>query len=199
MAKNSAPAPNDAPSEGTVLNGGGGLNGAPAGKGRATPSRAEQEAARKRPLVPDTKEAKARAKADLATQREKARIGMANGDPRYLPARDQGAQRKFARDWVDAGWHLGEIVMPAMVLVILATFVNIPALQFYAFVGLWIFIVFVIVDMVLTSILVKRAVKKKFGADKMEKGLGWYAAMRTVQMRFLRLPKPQVKRGQKPA
>lgn len=126
MAKNSAPAPNDAPSEGTVLNGGGGLNGAPAGKGRATPSRAEQEAARKRPLVPDTKEAKARAKADLATQREKARIGMANGDPRYLPARDQGAQRKFARDWVDAGWHLGEIVMPAMVLVILATFVTSP-------------------------------------------------------------------------
>jgi len=193
VAKNSAPAPNDAPSEGTVL------NGEPVGKGRATPSRAEQEAARKRPLVPDTKEAKARAKADLATQRDKARIGMANGDPRYLPARDQGAQRKFVRDWVDAGWHLGEVVMPAMVLVILATFVNIPALQFYAFVGLWVFIVFVIGDMILTSILVKRAVKKKFGADKLEKGLGWYAAMRTVQMRFLRLPKPQVKRGQKPA
>lgn len=193
MAKNSAPVPNDAPSEGTVL------NGTPAGKGRATPSRAEREAARKRPLVPDTKEAKARARADLAAQREKARLGMAAGDPRYLPARDQGAQRKFARDWVDAGWHLGEAVMPAMVLVILATFLPIAALQYYAFVGLWIFILFVIGDMVITSISVKRAVKKKFGADKMEKGLGWYAAMRTVQMRFLRLPKPQVKRGQKPA
>jgi hypothetical protein len=175
------------------------LNGTPAGKGRATPSRAEREAARKRPLVPDTKEAKARARADLAAQREKARLGMAAGDPRYLPARDQGAQRKFARDWVDAGWHLGEAVMPAMVLVILATFLPIAALQYYAFVGLWIFILFVIGDMVITSISVKRAVKKKFGADKMEKGLGWYAAMRTVQMRFLRLPKPQVKRGQKPA
>ncbi|MGW9586416.1 DUF3043 domain-containing protein [Microbacterium sp. NPDC055455] len=193
MAKNSAPVPNDAPSEGTVL------NGTPAGKGRATPSRAEREAARKRPLVPDTKEAKARARADLAAQREKARLGMAAGDPRYLPARDQGAQRKFARDWVDAGWHLGEAVMPAMVLVILATFLPLAALQYYAFVGLWIFILFVIGDMVITSISVKRAVKKKFGADKMEKGLGWYAAMRTVQMRFLRLPKPQVKRGQKPA
>ena len=193
MAKNSAPVPNDAPSEGTVL------NGTPAGKGRATPSRAEREAARKRPLVPDTKEAKARARADLAAQREKARLGMAAGDPRYLPARDQGAQRKFARDWVDAGWHLGEAVMPAMVLVILATFLPIAALQYYAFVGLWIFILFVIGDMVITSVSVKRAVKKKFGADNMEKGLGWYAAMRTVQMRFLRLPKPQVKRGQKPA
>ena len=172
----------------------------PVGKGHATPTRKEREAAQRRPLVPkDRKLASQQNRANLASEREKARLGMAAGDPRYLPARDQGAQRKFARDWVDAGWHLGEAVMPAMVLVILATFLPIAALQYYAFVGLWIFILFVIGDMVITSISVKRAVKKKFGADKMEKGLGWYAAMRTVQMRFLRLPKPQVKRGQKPA
>lgn len=196
MAKNSAaPAPNDAPSEGTTL------NGVPttAGKGRATPSRAEQEAARKRPLVPDTKEAKARQRAELQAQREKARVGMAAGDPKYLPARDQGPQRKFVRDYVDAGWHLGEAVMPAMVIVILATFIPLRDVQFYSFVALWIFIFFVVGDMILTSIMVKRAVKEKFGADRMEKGLGWYAAMRTVQMRFLRLPKPQVKRGQRPS
>ena len=193
MAKTpEAPASNDAPSDGTVL------NGVPVGKGRATPSRSEQEAARKRPLVPDTKEAKARAKADLAAQREKARVGMAAGDPRYLPARDQGAQRKFVRDFVDAGWHLGEAVMPAMVVVILATFIPVPEVQYYSFVALWIFILFVVGDMVITSIRAKKAVKEKFGADKIEKGLGWYASMRTVQMRFLRLPKAQVKRGQHP-
>ncbi|HBR88729.1 MAG TPA: DUF3043 domain-containing protein, partial [Microbacterium sp.] len=39
----------------------------------------------------------------------------------------------------------------------------------------------------------------KFGEDRLEKGLGWYGAMRIVQMRFLRLPKPQVTRGQYPA
>jgi hypothetical protein len=125
-----APASSDAPSEGTLV------NGVPVGKGRATPSRAEQEAARKRPLVPDTKEAKARAKADLAAQREKARVGMAAGDPKYLPARDQGPQRKFVRDFVDGGWHLAEFVMPAMVIVILATFIPLAAVQYYSFVGL---------------------------------------------------------------
>ena len=192
MAKTpEAPAPSDAPSEGTLV------NGVPVGKGRATPSRAEQEAARKRPLVPDTKEAKARAKSDLAAQREKARVGMAAGDPKYLPARDQGPQRKFVRDFVDGGWHLAEFVMPAMVLVILATFVPIAEVQYYSFVGLWIFILFVVGDMVITSIRVKQLAKAKFGADKVEKGLGWYGAMRIVQMRFLRLPKPQVKRGHK--
>jgi Protein of unknown function (DUF3043) len=188
-----APASSDAPSEGTLV------NGVPVGKGRATPSRAEQEAARKRPLVPDTKEAKARAKADLAAQREKARVGMAAGDPKYLPARDQGPQRKFVRDFVDGGWHLAEFVMPAMVIVILATFIPLAAVQYYSFVGLWIFILFVVGDMVITSIRVKQLAKAKFGAGKVEKGLGWYGAMRIVQMRFLRLPKPQVKRGQKTA
>lgn len=182
-----APAPKDAP-----------IDPSTGGKGRPTPSRAEQEAARKRPLVPDSKEAKARAKAEMAAQREKARQGMAAGDQRYLPARDQGPQRKFVRDFVDSGWHLGEAVMPAMVVVIIATFIPVPEVQFYSMVALWAFILFVIGDMVLTSIRVKQAAREKFGAERTEKGLGWYASMRSIQMRPLRLPKPQVKRGQRP-
>ena len=48
--------------------------------------------------------------------------------------------------------------------------------------------------MIISSIRVKQAARKKFGAERVEKGLGWYAAMRSIQMRFLRLPKPQVAR-----
>ena len=182
MAKNSA-APDAAPE-------------VPAGPGknRPTPSRAEQEAARKRPLVADTKEARARAKAELAAQREKARIGMANGDERYLPVRDKGPQRRFVRDWVDSGWHAGELLMPLMLVVILLNLVPNTAIVYYGFVGLWLFIMFVVVDMIFTSIRVKKLARAKFG-ERTEKGLGWYAAMRTIQMRFMRLPKPQVKRG----
>jgi hypothetical protein len=168
-------------------------------KGRPTPSRAEQEAARKRPLVADTKEAKARARSELAAQREKARIGMAAGDDRYLPVKDKGPQRKFVRDLVDSGWHLAELVMPVMVVVLLLMFVNIPFLQFYSYVALWGFILVAVLDMVLTSFRVKKAARAKFGEDRIERGLGWYGAMRIVQMRFMRLPKPQVKRGQRPA
>lgn len=167
------------------------------GKNRPTPARAEQEAARKRPLVADTKEARARAKLDIAAQREKARIGMANGDEKYLPMRDKGPQRKFVRDLVDAGWHAGELLMPLMVIVILLSLVPNTAIVYYGFIGLWVFILFVVGDMILTSIRAKKLAKTKFG-DRMEKGLGWYAAMRTIQMRFMRLPKPQVKRGQHP-
>ncbi|WP_242497699.1 DUF3043 domain-containing protein [Microbacterium protaetiae] len=168
------------------------------GKGRPTPTRAEQEAARKRPLVADTKEAKARQKADVAAQRERARIGMAAGDDKYLPARDKGPQRRFVRDTIDAGWHVGELVMPLMILVIVVMMINAPLIQFYAMIVLWAYVVLVIIDMVITSMRIKSAAAKKFG-DRREKGLGWYGAMRTIQMRWMRLPKPQVKRGQHPA
>ena len=85
-----------------------------------------------------------------------------------------------------------------MLIVILLTVLPVQFFQYWAFVALWIFILFVIGDMIITSIRVKRAAKDKFGESKLEKGLGWYAAMRTVQMRFMRLPKAQVKRGQYP-
>ena len=82
-----------------------------------------------------------------------------------------------------------------MIVVILLTFVNIPAVQVYSFMALWGFIALVIIDMIYTSWRTKKLVRAKFGETKLEKGTGWYAAMRTMQMRFLRLPKPQVKRG----
>jgi hypothetical protein len=76
------------------------------GKGRATPTRAEREAAKRRPLVANTKEARAAAKADLQARRERARIGMENGEDKYLPTGVRGPQRRWVRDYVDAGWHV---------------------------------------------------------------------------------------------
>jgi hypothetical protein len=186
VAKSPAPASNEAPEEALVTS---------SGKGRATPTRAEQEAARKRPLVADTKEARARARADLAAARDRARVGMAAGEDKYLPLRDKGPQRRFVRDWVDAGWHLGEALMPMAILVILLTLIPNLWIQYAAYPVLFIFVLFVVGDMLLVSRRVKKEAAKKFGEGRVEKGLGWYAAMRTVQMRFMRLPKPQVKRG----
>jgi len=169
------------------------------GKGRATPTRAEREAANRRPLVANTKEARAAAKADLQARREKARIGMEQGDDKYLPARDKGPQRRWVRDYVDAGWHISEWLMAAMLVVILLNLTPIADVQLWAMVALWGYMLLAIGDMVLLSIRVKKKVADKFGASRREKGLGWYAAMRALQMRFMRLPKPQVKRGQYPA
>lgn len=169
-----------------------------AGKGRPTPSRAEQEAARKRPLVANTKEERARARAELQARREKARVGMEKGDDRYLPVRDKGPQRRWVRDYVDAGWHLSEWVMPMMVLVIIASLVPSVTVAYWSFLVLWVYIIFAVGNMIFLGIRVKKKAAEKFGIERREKGLGWYAAMRSLQMRFMRLPKPQVKRGQFP-
>lgn len=169
------------------------------GKGRATPSRAQQEAARRRPLVANTKEAKAAARAELSERRNRAQAGMAAGEEKYLPVRDKGPQRRWVRDYVDAGWHPAEFVMAVMVLVIVASLIPAEmAIAFYAYLAMMAYLVIAVGGMILLGIRVKRKAAAKFGKDRLERGLGWYAAMRALQMRFMRLPKPQVKRGQYP-
>lgn len=175
------------------------------GKGRATPTRAEQEAARRRPLVANTKEARAAARAELNERRNRAQAGLAAGEEKYLPARDKGPQRRWVRDYVDAGWHPAEFVMGVMVLVIIASLMppNIGiggfAIAFWAYLVMMAYLIVSIGGMILLGMRVKRKVAAKFGAERRERGLGWYAAMRSLQMRFMRLPKPQVKRGEYPA
>ncbi|GAT73482.1 DUF3043 domain-containing protein [Microbacterium hydrocarbonoxydans] len=175
------------------------------GKGRATPTRAEQEAARRRPLVANTKEAKAAARAELNERRARAQAGMAAGEEKYLPPRDKGPQRRWVRDYVDAGWHPAEFVMGVMVLVILVSLLPPDlaianfAVASWAYVVMMGYLVVAIGGMILLGLRVKRKAAARFGKDRLERGLGWYAAMRSLQMRFMRLPKPQVKRGQYPA
>jgi hypothetical protein len=174
------------------------------GKGHATPSRKEREAANKRPLVPDDRRAAAKAnRAAVAADRERARIGMASGDERYLPRRDRGPQRKFVRDYVDARWNIGELMVPLMLIVIVMTFadtlyVSGLTLAEIGVLTMWAFIILVFIDGYVLNFLIRRRVKQKFGVENVERGLGWYAAMRALQLRPMRMPKPQVRRGQSP-
>ncbi len=172
---------------------------APVGKGRATPTRKEREAARKRPLVPDDRKAARQAsRAEINAQRDRARIGMERGEERFLPARDKGPQKRFVRDYVDARWNIGEILLPLMVLVILTYFIPNEFVAIYSLAVVWGVLIIVVIDCVFLARRLRKKLAAKFGADKVEK-VGWYAAMRAAQLRALRLPKPQVKRGEFPA
>jgi hypothetical protein len=170
------------------------------GKGHATPSRKEREAANKRPLVPNDRRVAAKANREaVAKQRERARIGMAAGDERYLPRRDRGPQRRFVRDYVDARYSVGELMVPLMLLVIVLTFadtlqIGSLTLAEVGILAMWGFLVVVILDALMLSVNIRRRVRAKFGAENAERGLAWYATMRSIQMRPMRMPKPQVKR-----
>lgn len=169
------------------------------GKGRPTPSRKEREAARKRPLVADDrKEARKEARAKMQQTRNRARVGLANGEERYLPARDKGPQRKYIRDHVDARYSVGEFLLPVMVVVLIVT--AFPSeIAYFALFGVWTFVALAILDVVLLGFSLKRKLGAKFGEDRVERGYRWYAAMRALQLRPMRLPKPQVKRGAFPS
>jgi hypothetical protein len=167
-----------------------------AGKGHATPTRKEKEAARKRPLVSgDRAEARRTSRAQMQEQRERARVGMARGEEKYLPVRDRGPQKRYVRDYVDARFSIGEILIPVMFLVLIVSFV--PQFGEVTYLILWGFFAVAVIDVIVLGFILKRKLAAKFGADRVEK-VRFYAATRALQLRMMRLPKPQVKRGKFP-
>lgn len=129
----------------------------------------------------------------MAKQRE----ALASGDERYLPARDKGPVRKFARDFIDSRFCIAEFFLPLAVIILVLSMVQIAQLQNVALL-LWLFvIVMIIVDSIGIAIRMKKQLNARF-PDEPKRGAVAYALMRSLQMRRLRLPKPQVKRGERP-
>ena len=118
---------------------------------------------------------------------------MMNGDERYLLERDKGPQRRYVRDYVDARLSVGEFLIPMMVIVLLMTMMP-PVWQTLSLLVIWTYLLLSVVDAVVLGFTLNRKLKKKFGESQVQPGFRWYAAMRALQFRMLRMPKPQVKR-----
>ncbi len=170
------------------------------GKGHATPTRREAEEARKQQLrIPkDPKQAKRAARERDRAAREQQRQGMSAGDPRYLPARDQGPGRAFARDFVDARFTLAEYFIFVALGVLLLGFVQDPLLQTWVSLAFFAFTAVMAVDIIIVLIQLRSAAAKAIPDPKDRKGLSLYAALRILQLRRLRLPAPRVRRGGRP-
>ncbi|MFD8590430.1 DUF3043 domain-containing protein [Streptomyces sp. NPDC059637] len=167
-------------------------------KGRPTPKRSEAESLRRaRAVTPANrkeaaKQARERRRAELTRQRE----ALASGDERYLPVRDKGPVRRFARDFVDAKWSVAEFFLPmAVVILVLSLFPSLTVKNVSLL--LWmVVIVLIVLDSVVSGFRLKKLLRTRFPNENL-RGAVPYALMRTLQMRRLRLPKPQVERGAK--
>lgn len=168
-------------------------------KGRPTPKRSEAEASRRTKVtVPkDRKEAAKQSRERMRSEREKQRTALLAGDERYLPARDKGPVRRFARDYVDSRWSLAEFFLPYAVVVLVLSIVRVPVLQLLSTLLFLAFFVLVVLDFVRLGLGLRKALAARFPNDN-TRGAVAYALMRVLQMRRLRLPKPQVKRGERP-
>ncbi|TMR29262.1 DUF3043 domain-containing protein [Nonomuraea zeae] len=177
----------------------------PQGKGRPTPKRRDAEGKRRQfvSAPKDRKEAYRQMRSKQAAERDKARRGMLAGDERYFPARDKGPARKFARDWVDSRRLPSQYFLPFSLLILLATWVPWPAeiraqvLNIVIAVGWPIMMIGVLFTSVYVAWKMKRLVAEKL-PNESTKGVGFYAAMRALQIRKLRFPPPQVLPGGRP-
>ena len=173
----------------------------PGAKNRPTPSRREQEAARRRPLVPkDRKAAAGQSREASRLARAKQRAALLSGDESALPARDKGPVKHYIRDVVDARWNVGEFMLPVMILVLALTFVPVIVPSFASWTTLLVFVLVygLVVIGVLDAFLMWRRMKAKIVAKFGEappRGSAMYAVMRAFQMRRSRLPRPQIARA----
>lgn len=165
-------------------------------KGRPTPSRKEREAARRTSIVPaDRKAAKEAQRAADRERRAQQQQALQTGDERYLPFNDRGPQRRYIRDYVDARFNLGDI----MLLVILTAFIVglfVPGWAAYTSLFMWGMILLWIIDYWIMWRTLKAKLLDKFGT--IEPRSAFYAFNRVMMIRRFRLPKPQVARGHYP-
>ncbi|MDQ1044817.1 DUF3043 domain-containing protein [Streptomyces sp. V4I2] len=168
-------------------------------KGRPTPKRSEAQSQRRSVAQTPTsrKEASKRQRDERRAQLEKQRQALAGGDERYLPARDKGPVRKFARDTIDSRFNIAEFFLPMAVVILVLSMVQVGALQSIALLLWLVVIVLIVLDSALSGFRLKKRLAERF-PDQNRRGAVAYALMRSLQMRRLRLPKPQVKRGERP-
>ncbi|MDR3083152.1 MAG: DUF3043 domain-containing protein [Streptomyces sp.] len=168
-------------------------------KGRPTPKRSEAQAQRRSVAnTPMTrKEAAKRQREERRLQLAKQRQALAGGDERYLPARDRGPVRKFARDFVDSRFNVAEFFLPLAVIILVMSMVRVAQLQNTALLLWLVVIVLIVLDSIFSAFRLRKRLAERF-PDQNRKGAVAYGLMRSLQMRRLRLPKPQVKRGERP-
>ncbi|MFF4042670.1 DUF3043 domain-containing protein [Streptomyces sp. NPDC001816] len=168
-------------------------------KGRPTPKRSEAQSQRRSVAnTPTTrKDAAKRQREERRQALERQRQALAGGDERYLPARDKGPVRRFARDWVDSRFNVAEFFLPLAVVILVLSVVRVPAIQNIALLLWLIVIVLIVLDAAVSGFRLKKRLAERF-PDQNRRGAVAYALMRSLQMRRLRLPKPQVKRGERP-
>lgn len=167
------------------------------GKGRPTPKRKEAEAlARAKARPPRSrKEQAARQRQLRAEESKKIRAAMKTGDERYLPARDRGPMRRFVRDFVDVRFSLVEMLIPLLIISMVLGYSGNPTLMGASTMVMLATFLFVVVDMVILRFRLRRALTQRFPGQSY-KGTTFYAVTRSLQMKFMRLPKAQVKIGE---
>jgi hypothetical protein len=166
-----------------------------AGKGRPTPKRSEAQRRRTGPVAPpptSRREAAKQLRAKQAEARQQQRRGSLRGEEAALLKRDQGPVRRHVRDVVDGRRSMAWVLLPVAVLVLLTSFSRNPTIKVVSF-EVWLgACLAVAVEMVFTGFAISRSLRASFPDEPSWRGHVRYGVLRTLTMRRMRVPRPQV-------
>ena len=166
-------------------------------KGRPTPKRRESQVKRGASLAPaKTRQEKRAAKETNRMQRLAQRSAYMRGEESALPARDRGPVRKYVRNIVDSRISVGEFFLPFIFIVLLVSITRNQTIAVLAILGMYLIMFVAIIDGWFLGRKIKKLVAAKF-PNESTKGLALYGFLRSTQMRRMRAPRPNVKRGEK--
>lgn len=170
------------------------------GKGRPTPTRREAEAARKASLKApvDPKAARRADRERQRAERAQSRQALVSGDERALPPRDAGPVRAFTRDFIDRRRSVGEIFIPVALLVLVMGFIRNEVVIVVTYYTWLVMLIAIVGDSAWIVYRLDKALKEKWPDRSDRKGAPFYAVMRALTIRRLRLPPPKFKVGGAP-
>lgn len=166
------------------------------GKGRPTPKRSEAERNRRQPITAptDRRAAYKQARSRQRDNRSRTAEAQARGDQRALPPRDRGPVRQLARDYVDARRTISEHYMYSVLVLLVLLLIPATITRLLVYPLILLTLLSILVEGSLINRRIKKIAAERF-PDESTRGLGMYAAMRAMQIRRFRVPKPRLKPG----
>jgi Protein of unknown function (DUF3043) len=166
-----------------------------AGKGRPTPKRSEAEKRRRPYTAPaDRKEANRQYRERERATRARRQQGMQRGEQWALPPRDRGPVKALARDYVDSKRRFSEYYMYGLLVLLVMLVVPVRALQTIVPPLVMAAVIIMAVEGYVIGRKVRALAEERFPGES-TRGVRMYAAMRTLQIRKLRVPRPRLKPG----
>ena len=119
---------------------------------------------------------------------------MQRGEQWAMPPRDRGPVKALARDYVDSRRRLSEFYMYGLLVLLALLFVRVPLVQSLVPVLVLAAVLVMLVEGIFIGRRVRALAEKRLPGESTQ-GVRLYAAMRALQIRQLRMPKPRIKPG----
>ena len=167
-----------------------------ASKGRPTPKRSEAERRRRPVNAPgDRKEANRQYRDRQRQERSRRQQALSRGEAWALPARDRGSVKALTRDYVDSRRRISEYYMYGLVVLLALLFVRNAFVQSIVPLLVLAAVLVMLVEGFFIGRRARALAEERFPGESTQ-GVRLYAAMRALQIRQLRMPKPRIKPGQ---